>query len=246
LAVAFSALAGAAEPARVTVEISPPERAAEVVKVQALDRNLPQKMVDKEVRIRTVEAKPVEGTPGKWLIEGLAPGLYDLCVETKKGKFEGCSLRPDEQSDEALTAEDREKITGIADGIKTYEDEKRILDIGGNGKKAVALVELIRRGPTSDKPGIVTWRVELWRFEKLYGVWRRGDPKVLRRFRIETAREFAAWNWSFVPELGGLELKAGEQRELKWNVPDKFDPARGRAAGAAAESRTPDPGPKDK
>jgi len=247
---AWAALpASAAEPAQVVVELSPPERIGEVVKVQALDRSLPQKIVDKEVRIRAVEGRPAEGAPGKWLIAGLEPGRYDLCVETKQGKFEGYALRPKEQSDQALGAEDRGKIAGIFDGIKTYEDEKRILDLGGNGREALALVELIRRGGTSFKPGIVTWRVELWRFDKLYGVWRRGDPKVLRRFLVESAREFAAWNWNFVPELGGLDLKPGEKREVKWRIPDKFDPARGRAAGAAEEPpqpRAPDPEAKGK
>jgi len=246
ICLGLAATAGDKQTATVEVELAPPERAAEVLRVQALDRSLPQKLIDKEVRIRTVEAKPVEGASGKWRIENLAPGAYDLLVATRAGRFEGYALKPDEKSDEPLTAEDREKITEITNGIKTYEDEKRILDMGGNGKKALALVELIRRGPTSDKPGIVTWRVELWRFEKLYGVWRRGDPKVLRRFRIDTAKEFAAWNWNFIPALGGLTVKAGEKRELKWTIPEKFDPARGRAAGAAPEPRTPAPDPKGK
>ena len=42
--------------------------------------------------------------------------------------------------------------------------------------------------------------------------------------------EFGGWNWSFVAELGGLELKPGEKRSLRWTIPEKFDPARGLAA----------------
>ena len=247
LAASAALPAIAAEVAQITLELSPPERVGEVVKVQALDRSLPQKIIDKEVRIRAVEGQPAEGAPGRWTIAGLEPGLYDLCVETRKGRFEGYALRPKEPSDQALTAEDREKVAEIFNGIKTYEDEKRILDLGGNGREALALVELIRRGQTSFKPGIVTWRVELWRFDKLYGVWRRGDPKVLRRFLVDSAREFAAWNWNFVPELGGLDIKPGEKREVKWTIPDKFDPAKGRAAEAAApEPAKSPPQPPDR
>lgn len=214
---------------------SSPAQQPQVVRVAALDRSLPQKMIDKEVRVREIPAKPVEGQPGKWAIEDIAPGSWDLLVETKAGRFEGYALRPAEKSDEAFTDEDRGKIREIFDGIKTYEDEKRILDLGGNGRAAVALVELIRRGETTLKPGVVTWRVEYWRFEKLYGVWRRDDPKALRR-ALADSKEFAGWNWNFVPELGAAEVRAGETCVLKWSLPAKFDPARGRAAGPGGDA----------
>ena len=240
--------AGAKKPARLEVELAPPERAREVVKVLALDRNVPQKMTGKTVDIRQVAGERAAGRPGRWVVEGLAPGSYDLYVETKKGKFEGYALRPEEDSDRKVTAKDRGKIAEIFKGIKTFEEHKRILDLGGNGRQAVALVELLRTGKTSyakKLPGAVIWRVEYWQFNKLYGVWRKGDYQVLRRF-ITTKDEFAKWDWNFVPELGGIDLKPGETRKLKWTVPAKFDPAKGRSTHKPAPKTAPAKKSKEK
>ncbi len=217
-----------------------PAPRTKILKVQALDRSLPQKMQDKEVRIRTVEGKPVDGAPGKWLIDGLTPGSYDLCVETERGRFEGYSLVSGgaAKADAPLAAEDRGKIEELFKAVKGFEDEKRILDLAGGGDRAWALVELIRRGGTSLKPGIVTWRIERWSYEKVYGTWQRenGGHKVLRRFLVASAKEFAGWNWNFTPALGGLDIKAVERREVRWTIPEGFDPARGRAAAAGVEA----------
>jgi len=233
--------AGAKKPARLEVELAPPERAGEVVRVLALDRDVPQKMTGKTVKIRQVAARKVAGKPGRWVVEGLAPGSYDLYVETRKGKFEGYALRPGEKSDKPLTAKDRGKLAKIFKHLKTFEEHKRILDLDGNGRQAVALVELLRTGKTSyarKLPGAVIWRVEYWQFNKLYGVWRKGDYQVLRRF-ITTRDDFAKWNWNFVPELGGIDLKPGQTRRLKWTVPLRFDPAKGRSTNRPAPKTAP-------
>ncbi len=246
--VLTTAAAAAEKPARLEVELAPPERAKGVVRILALDRDVPQKMTGKTVKIRQVAGKKVAGKPGKWVVEGLAPGSYDLYVETKKGKFEGYVFRPDEKSDKKITAKDRKKLAEIFKHLKTFEEHKRILDLGGNGRQAVALVELLRTGKTSyarKLPGAVIWRVEYWQFNKLYGVWRKGDYKVLRRF-ITTKSKFAKWNWNFVPELGGIELKPGETRKLKWTVPAKFDPAKGRSTDKPVPKTVPAKKPKKK
>lgn len=244
LAASVAIPSQAAETAQVTIELAPAERAAEVVKVQALDRTLEQKLVAKQVAIRAVDAKPVEGSPGQWRINGLTPGEYDLYVETKSGKFEGYALPVGKESDEPLPAEAREKIATYVRELKDFHDQKRVLAVAGNGKKASALVELIRTGPTSNKPGEVIWRVERWSFEKVDTTWQRenGGHRVLRRFQIDSQKEFAGWNWNFVPELGGLDIKAGDKRTVNWTIPAKFDAARGRAAGREPDApRGPPP-----
>jgi hypothetical protein len=222
----------AAEPAQLTLELSPAERAAEVVSVRALDREVPQKMTGRTVAIREVNGRRGPGAVGAWVIDGLKPGRYDLYVETKRGKFEGYALRPEETSDAGLSERDRTRIAEIFGKLKTFEDRKRILALGGNGRQAVALVELLRTSKTTFErkaPNSCIWRVEYWQFDKLYGAWTKGDYKVLRRFMAPKS-EFSGWNWSFVAELGGLELKPGEKRSLRWTIPEKFDPARGLAA----------------
>jgi hypothetical protein len=231
-ALILSAAASEQKPARLEVELSPAERAKDVVRVLALDRDVPQKMTGKTVKIREVPATRVEGAADKWVLEKLKPGRYDLLVETRRGKFEGYALVPEEESEKKISDKDRAKIADIFKHVKTFEDQKRILDLGGNGRQAVALVELLRtRKTTYDRkmPGACIWRVEYWQFDKLYGAWTKGDSKVLRRF-MAPKREFAGWNWNFVPELGGIKLAPGEKRTLSWKIPRKFDPARGRAA----------------
>jgi hypothetical protein len=245
-ALILSAASPEQKPATLEVELSPPERAAEVVRVVALDRDVPQKMTGRTVAIRETAAARVEGSPGGWRFAELRPGCYDLLVETRAGKFEGYALRPRESSDAELAGKDRERIAGIFSRLKTFEDHRRILDLGGNGRQAVALVELLRTSATTYSkraPDSVIWRVECWEFDKLYGAWTKGDARVLRRFMVPR-KEFAGWNWCFVRELGGLELAAGQSRKLAWTLPEKFDPATGRAAhaergppGAAAEEK---------
>jgi hypothetical protein len=231
-ALILSAAASEQKPARLELELTPADRAKDVVRVLALDRDVPQKMTGKTVTIREVAARPVKDQPGKWVIDKIKPGSYDLFVETKKGKFEGYALRPEEESEKKVSDKDRKKIAEIFKAVKTFEDHKRVLDLGGNGRQAVALVELLRTRKTTYRkmPASCIWRVEYWKFDKLYGAWTKGDYKVLRRFMVPKS-EFARWNWSFLPELGGLELKAGEKRAFKWTIPTKFDPAKGRAVG---------------
>jgi hypothetical protein len=231
--VVLPAAGGELQPAQLELEVLPAERAGEVVRVVALDRNVPQAMTGKTVKIREVAGRAAEGRPGVWLVGPLKPGRYDLEVHTRTGRFEGYALRPEERSDQELTDNDRARISEIFENLKTFENRKRILDLGGNGRQAVALVELLRTEKTTYEgraPDAVIWRVECWRFDKLYGAWTKGaGAQVLRRFMVPR-KEFETWNWSFVPELGGLDMTAAENRRLQWKLPERFDPARGPAA----------------
>jgi len=230
-ALILSAAAPEGKPARLELELTPADRARDVVKVLALDRDVPQKMTGKRVRIREVPARALKGKPGTWVIDKLKAGSYDLLVETGKGKFEGYALVPEEKSEKKISEKDRKKVADIFKHLKTFEDRKRILDFGGNGRQGVALVELLRTKPTTYKkmPDACIWRVEYWQFDKLYGAWTKGDYKVLRRFMVPK-KDFAGWNWNFIPELGGVSLEAGKKTRIRWTIPETFDPAKGRAA----------------
>ena len=191
-----------------------------VAKVAALDRSLPQKIADKEVRIRAHQGKVAGRT---YSIPDLPPGSYDLYFETADGtRYEGVDLRV-EDSSKKLKEKDRKSITDRVLRMKTWSNKKRVLRIEGNGEHAKALVELMRTRPTSYDGRFggtpVVWRVEIWYYHKLFGTWRREEWKVLRRF-LRAAEEASRWKWVFLPELGGVDVREGEvRRDVKLPAP---------------------------
>jgi len=217
-------------PPRLGGIIFPEEVRRKVVKVLLLDRDVPQKAKQNEVKIKTC---PVEYDPetGRFETRGLPEGTYDLHVELKDGvKYEGADLRSPEGEGE-LTAGDREAVEKRAFAAKSFYDERRILQMRGNGEWAKCTVEVIRRGRTSlraEKPFVV-WRVEVWTFHKLYGAWSKEEHKVLRRFRPD-AEAFGGYNWVFLPELGGIELRKGRAVKIAVDLAGRLDPAFGRVS----------------
>ena len=217
-------------PPRLGGIISPEEVRGKVVKVLLLDRDVPQEAKQNEVEIKTC---PVEYDPktGRFEARGLPEGMYDLYVELEDGvKYEGADLRPSEGAGE-FTADDREAVEKRAFAAKSFYDERRILQMRGNGEWAKCTVELIRRGRTSlraEKPFVV-WRVEVWTFHKLYGAWGKEEYKALRRFRPD-AEAFDGYNWVFLPELGGIELRKGRAAEIAVDLAGRLDPAFGRVS----------------
>ncbi len=185
---------------------------APVVRAAALDRSVPQKIADKEVRIREY-AGTIAGRT--YAIPDLPPRTYDLYFETADGvRYEGVDLRV-EGSEKKLKERDRKAISGRVLRMKTWSNKKRVLRIEGNGEHAKALVELMRTNPTSYDGKFggtpVVWRVEIWYYHKLFGTWRREEWKVLRRF-LGTPEQAKEWKWVFLPELGGVEVKEAELR----------------------------------
>ena len=183
-----------------------------VVRVAALDRSVPQKIVDREVRIRVYEGEVAGRT---YSVADLPGGTYDLYFETADGtRYEGADLRV-EGSSKKLREKDRKAVAERVLWMKTWSNKKRVLRIEGNGEHAKALVELMRTRPTSYDGRFggtpVVWRVEIWYYRKLFGTWRREEPKVLRRF-LRSPDEASKWRWAFLPELGGVDVREGEVR----------------------------------
>ncbi len=219
-------------------KLSPPERAVGVVKVIALDRNVKQKLTAKTVKMKEFPAK-YDAATGEFEAGPLPPGTYDLYVELAAGKLEGADMRAWDERDLAkkLTGKDRKTIVAMVARMKTWANERRVFAVGGNGKCATALVELLRTGKTSfDKKArepFVVWRVELWFYRKLYGTWRReDDAKVLRRFMVGLD-DWKKWTWNFEPALGGIDVKAGETKRFEFELPDALDVNMGRVRGAS-------------
>jgi len=215
-------------------KLTPPARVAKVRRVLALDRKVTQRITAKTVKMNEFAGK-IDKATGEFAIGPLPARTYDIFVELEDGKLEGADLRPAEEYEKELRDKDREKITELVLRMKTWSNHKRVLEIGGNGKYATALVELLRTEKTSyhgkKKEPFVVWRVELWHYVKLYGTWRReDDPKILRRFMIDT-KDFAKWTWNFEPPLGGIDLKPGETKRVELALPVKFTIKMGRVNG---------------
>lgn len=222
---------------RIEGEIEP---VGSVVKVSAVDRDVKQEAVGKEVKVREIEGRILRGGAG-YVIEA-TPGTYDLHVEVKGSPrlgdapsdgriIEGADLRGPERSEkpEPLKTRDRDRITDVAKKMRTWSDEKHVLAIEGAAGRAKALVKLVRTEPTSydgefgEPIAVVRW--EIWNFRKYTGSWRR-EPKakVLRRF-LFPKRKLAELRWEFDPALGGVDIRPGEatRRDLDFRPKPKAD-----------------------
>jgi hypothetical protein len=211
----------------------PPER---VKQVRLIDRDDPANALTKQAR---VFAATFDRRTGRFTAENLPRGFYDLMIETDAGPIDGVNLRdtpdpfdlaPPTGEKPPLDDEDRRWIQNYVDSMKTFENRKRLVAIGGNGERAKALVELIRDQPTTlDRDAI--WRVEVWEFRKQYGAWRRVKWAALYRRKMPVA-ELRALKWLFDPALGGLPAQAGCTTDLgEYRIPEKLDPAMGRSPG---------------
>jgi len=173
----------------------------------------------------------LDSATGKYVIDGLPEGKYDVIVETSVGAIAGVdlSLTETDKSDAPLTDKDKEALTTL---INKYPDhfmnKRRVLHIDGNGKHANVLMELIRdREFHSDKGGEVIWRIESWIFDKLTGVWQQrqtAGKKVIERERMK-AEQFTNLPWTFDLSLGGKVIKGGTHIEgVDLKIPDQLDP----------------------
>jgi hypothetical protein len=214
--------------------------AGTVVKVSAIDREVRQKAVGREVTVREIEGRVLRGE-AKYVIEA-APGTYDLHVELEgrprlgdtpsDGRIiEGADLRSHERPEEPkpLKKRDRDRIAEVVEKMRTWSDEKHVLAIEGAAGRAKALVKLVKTKPTSydgeygEPIAVVRW--EIWSFRKYTGSWRR-EPraKVLRRF-LFPKRSLGELRWEFDPALGGVDVRAGEtaRRDLDFKPKPKAD-----------------------
>jgi hypothetical protein len=205
-----AALAAAPGPCRIEGTIAP---AGAVVRVSAIDRNVKTGLTPKEV--------PVKEHPGTLLSGGagysiaVPPGEYDIHVELPDGSLvEGADMRVDAPSDaKPLTAEDRAAIEKRVMAMRTFENEKEVLEIAGAGTVACAIVKLLRTNPTSydgefGEP-VAIFRWELWEFRKQTGSWVKDRTvRVLRRYLI-AKRAMDTMKWSFTGSLGGISVAPG-------------------------------------
>jgi hypothetical protein len=98
------------------------------------------------------------------------------------------------------------------------------------------LVELMRTREFYQSAGKVIWRVELWYFEYQHGGWERlpNTERVLHRQRIDP-EDWRKIDLEYYPELTVRISPAGSSPQIKFTIPDKPDPSRGRPAGTAPD-----------
>jgi len=157
---------------------------------------------------------------GRFRIEGLPPGIYDLRLVMTDGHVDGVDMRLTDDTKEPFTEDDERAIRDfIANYPDSFNDIHRPVLLRGNGRQAKVLVECIRaRQFHSGNPGEIIWRVEVWRFEKHTGAWvrsRRGAETVARLRVVPdggadelqiSADRFRGLVWLFSPDLGGFEV----------------------------------------
>lgn len=196
---------------------------------------------------------------GKFVFRKL-PGdaTYDVCVDLAGGRsLEGIDLDFVEARMVRLAGERRKQLglrperthrftQADADwmakwlkGIKDFTDHRRALYIRGHGKRATMLMEGMRTTEFHASKGTIVWRIELWYFEERFGGWEKlnNQERVLRRVRT-TPDEWRKIHVEYYPGLSAHVDANGYAKPVKFTIPEKPDPSRGRVRGTAPDIDT--------
>lgn len=171
--------------------------------------------------IRTPEGRNIEGIDLSFVDSPL------LRLARKGRKLRGLEPLPTHR----FTREDAKEIAAFASRQEDFMDWSRTLYVRGHGHLATALVERMRTRAFYAGAGEVIWRIELWYFQWQGGQWVRlpNQARVLRRERTSPAR-WAGIDVSYHPELSVFVDDQGKSVPVKFALPEKTDPRRGRPA----------------
>jgi phage shock protein E len=89
------------------------------------------------------------------------------------------------------------------------------------------------------RPGKIIWRVELWYFLEQRGGWERmaNQERMLRRIE-DTPANWSKTHIEYYPKLSVYIDSDGQAKPLEFEVPEKPDPTRGRAARTDPKMKT--------
>lgn len=128
----------------------------------------------------------VDSESGKYVIKNLLPAYYDLVLVTKDSAFIGVGMKGEDFAEDSLSDQDKAGLAKRVWEIKDFFEEKKVLHVVGNVKRAKAIVKTIRKGKTSlEKKGdlpLVFFHLEYWVMHKVGERW-------LVDWRIELVRE---------------------------------------------------------
>lgn len=197
---------------------------------------------------------PYDRKAGTFAVEGLAPGVWAVEIETPWGKVEGVDARfrpadvekaaprkPGEKpsTPKPLDEDDRAEIRR-----HIVEPERfmtpRVLAFVGHRRRVTVLVSLLRdRAFHKRKGDEVIWRLETWYYEDAWDHWERVGYRVVFRRRLSGAT-FRTWTRQFEPTLGGLEITAKPVAPItvRYTVPEL--PSRSRGLVGSGQKATED------
>ena len=203
---------------------------------------------------KTYLAAGFNGKTGKFIFKNL-PGdaTYDVCVKTSDGRtLEGIDLDFIDQRLLRLAVERRKQLKLLperthkfsqddvkelveyVEGLKDFMDDRRVLYVRGHGRRATLLLELLRTRDFYAKAGSeIIWRIELWYFKYQYGGWDQvqDTARVIQRRRIQLPA-FRRISLEYHPKLSVHVLPTGYAKPLRFKIPNKPDPTRGRVPAA--------------
>jgi len=177
------------------------DKADKVTAINAIDRSNDKKFPGK-----------IDTKTGKFSIDGLPVGTYDLLIDFGKARLEGVNLtvpRSDYEVEQPLSKDDEKSLKEKAQELNVFEDEVDVLAIKGNIQHAAVILNKRRTKPFFEsKPGEIIWRLELWRFEKPDETWIKVQDDlflVLYRERLQKT-DYDKKSLTLDGALGGLKV----------------------------------------
>ncbi|MGL4594476.1 MAG: hypothetical protein ACRCUY_07070 [Thermoguttaceae bacterium] len=193
--------------------------------------------------------KGISNGKGKWVIESMPPGIYDIIIIKRgsKERFEGWRYAPVLDFEEFFppdakvlcdkdvngkmeTVPDLESVDYVERSIrqsKHYENKVIPLYFGASYKKGQkspkqvrSLVMLLRDLQTTLDASSATMRFEIWQFEDRSGGYvKQKRTHVLHRL-IMDRDELRKWTWLWDPALGNIKIDKTGMTTLSYQIPN--------------------------
>jgi hypothetical protein len=165
----------------------------------------------------------VDAESGSYAIKDLLPGYYDVVLVTKDSAFIGLGMEGEDFSEDSLSDQDKADLAKRVWEIKDFFEEKRVLHVVGNVKRAKAIVKTVRKGKTSlEKKGdlpLVFFHLEYWVMHKVGERWLVDWRIQLVREKGEQETKKDTKTFVLRPELADRKIETGgTQLKIDFNA----------------------------
>ncbi len=197
-----------------------------------------------------VDYRAVDRGNGKWVIDAMPAGTYDLIIvkDGQKQRFEGWRYAPvldfeaffppdakvvrdlDEDGVMKEKVEDVESLKFVDKQTresKHYENKVVPLYFGGSYKKGQvrpkqirALVMLLRDLGTTLDANSGTLRFEIWQYEDRHGGYVKQKRTHVLHRIILDRNVICQWTWLWDPALGNINVEKSGTTTVKYTIPD--------------------------